>query len=475
VNSADQPSLTPPSRARDGVAPLFAGDWRAIVLCTLRVADVTVIALSGVASYAARHGTFNVPPLYWWQIVTGSIIAAIALHYAAVYSFQSLRLPSRHLGQVALIWALTALVMIAAVFFAKVADEVSRVWLMVWAVIGLVALAGVRGIYWLWLARLSQAGKLIRNVAVVGPPPAAENVAQRIQRGRTGDVRVLGIFRTIASGRDGEEGVERLAELARSTRVDEVMMALPCAITDDICRALQTLNILPTDVKLCLDFDPVAPIAAGLLSPQPQLICRRPLAGWQLLVKRILDVTLSLGLLLAFAPLMTMVALLVKLDSPGPCIFRQRRFGFNKQPFNVFKFRTMYCGQADSAVPQARRGDSRVTPFGRFLRRHSLDELPQLFNVVMGTMSLVGPRPHAIVHDEKYAALIDGYFARHRVLPGITGWAQVNGLRGETDTTEKMAQRIEYDLFYIDNWSPLFDLLILLRTIRIAFIDGNAY
>jgi putative colanic acid biosysnthesis UDP-glucose lipid carrier transferase len=189
----------------------------------------------------------------------------------------------------------------------------------------------------------------------------------------------------------------------------------------------------------------------------------------------LMDVVLSGALLIVFAPFMALLAALVKLDSPGPVIFRQERFGFNKQPFTVYKFRTMYCGVADPSVPQARRSDPRVTRLGRFLRRTSLDELPQLFNVLAGSMSLVGPRPHAIVHDERYAQVIDGYLGRHRVLPGITGWAQVNGFRGETDTTEKMARRIEHDLFYIDHWSPLFDLRILVRTLRVGFIDRKAY
>ncbi len=175
-------------------------------------------------------------------------------------------------------------------------------------------------------------------------------------------------------------------------------------------------------------------------------------------------------------PLMAAIAILVRLDSRGPAIFRQRRFGFNKQPFTVYKFRTLFCGSDDDAgVPQVRRSDPRVTRVGRFLRRTSLDELPQLFNVLAGSMSLVGPRPHAIVHDEKYAALIDGYLARHRVLPGITGWAQVNGCRGETEATEKMARRIELDLFYIEHWSPLLDLQILLRTLFVSVGDRNAY
>jgi exopolysaccharide biosynthesis polyprenyl glycosylphosphotransferase len=189
-----------------------------------------------------------------------------------------------------------------------------------------------------------------------------------------------------------------------------------------------------------------------------------------------MDSVIGAVLLLLFGPLMLAVAGLVKLDSRGPVIFRQRRFGFNRQPITIFKFRTMYCGANDeSAVPQARRDDPRVTRLGRVLRRSSLDELPQLFNVLRGDMSLVGPRPHAVVHDEKYAALVDGYLSRHRVQPGITGWAQINGFRGETDTLEKMVRRIEHDLFYIEHWSPLFDLRILAATLWRGFLDRNAY
>jgi Undecaprenyl-phosphate glucose phosphotransferase len=463
------PPTMPPLLGRKSMVPLFAADWRAILLGVLRAADVVAIVFAGVLSYALRHGVFDPPALYRWQLLAGSMVGAAALHCARVYTFRSLRRRSRHLGSVALAWAASALVMIAIVFFAKVADEVSRVWLLLWAVVGLAALAGVRLAGWVWLARWSRAGKLIFNVAVVGSRAAAERLAQQVERGSLGDVRLLGIFR-IASG-DGAGEVQALARLVRNVRVDEILMAVPCPEAEYIRRALSTLGTLPADVKLCLDLDG----AAGSLSMQSLLLSRRPLAGWRIVVKRMMDVALSAALLFLFAPLMVFLAVLVKLDSPGPVIFRQRRFGFNKQPFTVYKFRTMRCEAPDPTVPQARRGDQRVTRLGRFLRRSSLDELPQLFNVLAGSMSLVGPRPHAIVHDEKYAALIDRYFARHRVLPGITGWAQVNGLRGETDTTEKMARRIDYDLFYIDHWSPLFDLIILMRTLRVGFSDRNAY
>ncbi len=465
--SSRAPVTMSPSLGRIPVAPLFAADWRAIVLGTLRAADVAAVIIAGVLSYALRHGSLDLPALYWWQLLAGCIVTAVSLHHAQVYTFRSLRRRSRHLGSVALAWTASALVMIAVLFFARLADEVSRLWLLLWSLTGLAGLAGVRLACWPWLARWSRAGKLIFNVAVVGSPAAAEKLAQQIKR--SSDVRLLGIFCTASGGGGGE--IEALASLARRVRVDEILMALPCPDAEDIRAVLRTLGTLPADVKLCLDFDGVA----GSLSVQPLLLCRRPLAGWRIVVKRMMDVALSGAALVVFAPLMAFLAVLVKLDSPGPVIFRQPRFGFNKQPFTVYKFRTMVRDAADPTVPQARRGDPRVTRLGRFLRRSSLDELPQIFNVLAGSMSLVGPRPHAIVHDEKYAALIDRYFARHRVLPGITGWAQVNGLRGETDTTAKMARRIEYDLFYIDHWSPLFDLLILARTLRIGFSDRNAY
>jgi Undecaprenyl-phosphate glucose phosphotransferase len=194
------------------------------------------------------------------------------------------------------------------------------------------------------------------------------------------------------------------------------------------------------------------------------------------IVKRLEDLVISTLLLIGASPIFLLIALLTKLDSKGPVIFKQRRHGFNNQIFEVYKFRSMTVAAcADVNVEQVRRNDSRVTRFGKFLRSSSLDELPQLFNVLLGQMSIVGPRPHAVQHNREYGAIISEYYARHNVKPGITGWAQVNGLRGETDTVEKMHRRVEYDLHYIEHWSLLLDLKIILKTVFVVWFHHNAY
>jgi putative colanic acid biosynthesis UDP-glucose lipid carrier transferase len=201
----------------------------------------------------------------------------------------------------------------------------------------------------------------------------------------------------------------------------------------------------------------------------------RPLSGWGGFQKAALDYVLGTILLVVSLPLMLLIAIAIKLDSPGPVLFRQDRYGFVNRVFSCYKFRSMTVSGPSQQTIQATRDDPRVTRSGRFLRRFSLDELPQLFNVLGGTMSLVGPRPHAVDHNEKYAQLIRGYFARHRVKPGLTGWAQVNGFRGETRTVEAMESRVQYDIQYVENWSLLFDLKILVMTVVVCLTGRNAY
>lgn len=465
-----------PGSTRVGMA-FFAGDMRAMLMGALRVADTLVIAGTAVFSYWMRHGSLDLSTHYRWQVLATCLIAANGLHLAGVYSFAGLRRRCWHLARIAATWAASIFVLIAIVFFAKTADEVSRSWLLLWMATSLGGLFALRAACWGGLARWRQS-KLVSNIAVVGPQDAAERLARRIEDTSRGDVRICGIFRFLGDdgAAEGEPNVEDLANLARHARIDEIVVAIAYPEAQKLERALGTLGTLPADVRLCLGLGREAAAQDAPMVMPTALLFRRPLSGWRIVMKRAMDVALTVALIVALAPLMLMIAALVKLDSPGPALFRQRRFGFNRQPITVCKFRTMHCAAAaDPAVPQARRDDPRVTRLGRFLRRSSLDELPQLFNVLAGTMSLVGPRPHAIVHDEQYAALIDRYLARHRVLPGITGWAQVNGLRGETDTLDKMKRRIEHDLFYIDHWSPLLDLRILALTLRIGFRDPNAY
>jgi putative colanic acid biosynthesis UDP-glucose lipid carrier transferase len=195
--------------------------------------------------------------------------------------------------------------------------------------------------------------------------------------------------------------------------------------------------------------------------------------GW---VKRLEDLIISSIILLLISPLLALIALAIKLDSKGPVIFKQRRHGFNNQVFEVYKFRSMtVADSASTQVVQATRDDVRVTRIGKFLRRSSLDELPQLFNVLLGHMSIVGPRPHAVQHNIEYGAIISEYFARHNVKPGITGWAQINGLRGETDTVDKMHRRVQFDLHYIEHGSLLLDLKIIIMTSLAVWFQANAY
>ncbi|MGD9511982.1 MAG: exopolysaccharide biosynthesis polyprenyl glycosylphosphotransferase, partial [Geminicoccaceae bacterium] len=240
----------------------------------------------------------------------------------------------------------------------------------------------------------------------------------------------------------------------------------------------EKLRHLPVDVRLSPDLPDLGLDGHGVteLAGIPLLrVFDRPLAGWSRLAKWIEDRLLAMAVLLLSAPVILGVAAAIRLTSPGPVLYRQRRYGFDNQAIEVLKFRTMYAGAEDERAPTTRRGDPRVTPIGRFLRRTSLDELPQFLNVLRGQMSIVGPRPHAVAHNERFATLIDGYLARHRVKPGITGWAQIHGLRGEAETLARMHERVRYDLHYIENWSILLDLRIIFRTLLVGFSHPNAY
>jgi putative colanic acid biosynthesis UDP-glucose lipid carrier transferase len=204
-------------------------------------------------------------------------------------------------------------------------------------------------------------------------------------------------------------------------------------------------------------------------------VCETPFYGLSGMLKRASDIVLAGIILLLILPLMAAIAVGVKMGSPGPVLFKQRRYGLDGEEIVVYKFRSMTVSEDGAVVTQARKNDKRVTPFGAFLRKSSLDELPQFINVLQGRMSIVGPRPHAVAHNEQYRKRIKGYMLRHKVKPGITGWAQVNGLRGETETLDKMQARVAHDIDYLRNWSLMFDLMIIAKTVLVVFRDRNAY
>jgi putative colanic acid biosynthesis UDP-glucose lipid carrier transferase len=269
-----------------------------------------------------------------------------------------------------------------------------------------------------------------------------------------------------------------IASYARTHGVTAIYIALPLSNVPRIGVMIRELRDTTASIYFLPDvfaFDMIQGRLVDLNGMPAISVCDTPFHGMDAVLKRTMDVVLTGIALLVAAPLMAAIAVAVKATSRGPVLFRQRRYGLNGELINVYKFRSMTVCEDGAVVKQATRNDARTTALGKLLRRTSLDELPQLLNVLQGKMSLVGPRPHAIAHNEMYRKLISGYMIRHKVRPGITGWAQVNGLRGETDTVEKMSARVKFDIDYLNSWSPWLDIKILLRTVMLVIRDSRAY
>jgi Undecaprenyl-phosphate glucose phosphotransferase len=378
------------------------------------------------------------------------------------------------------------LLLTACLFIFKVSDNVSRLWLGVWSVTSTIAVCGFRLLTTSAAQRLRQGGRLAKTVAVVGASEIGQRLAVKFIRESPG-TRLVGVFderqsRFVQGG--GCTTVRRLPalyELLCKGCVDEVVIAIPPHASHRIVELSRRFHPFPVSLRVLAPdgYENFQVLDSRLYGDIGTFrVMGKPFNDVAALVKRIEDVVIALSCLLFTFSLMLIVALVIKLDSRGPVLFKQKRLGANNLPFNLVKFRTMYVEQTDPLGQQlTRAGDPRVTRVGRFLRMASLDELPQLINVLRGEMSLVGPRPHALAASAagvSYAHAISEYPIRHRVKPGITGWAQVNGWRGETTTIEQIRRRVEYDLYYIENWSLTFDLLILGRTVFAVLSRANA-
>jgi putative colanic acid biosysnthesis UDP-glucose lipid carrier transferase len=354
---------------------------------------------------------------------------------------------------------------------------------------------------WGWVAPLSQAGAhlLLRIAApaireldggakralLAGMNEPGLELARRLSGDPYSDVRVIGFVddrdRTRLAAGDQYPVLGRiqdLPDLVKKNRVDFVYLALPMVSQPRILSLLDELRDTTASVYFVPDMF-VTDLIQGRIdsvSGVPVVgVCDTPFSGVNGLIKRASDVVLSILILALLSPLMLVLAAMVKLSSPGPVIFKQRRYGLDGQEIVVYKFRTMTVTEDGDSIMQCSPGDPRLTPLGALMRRTSLDELPQFFNVLQGCMSIVGPRPHAVAHNETYRKLIKGYMQRHKVKPGLTGWAQVNGLRGETETIEKMKARIDHDLDYLRNWSLRLDLVIIARTALVVLKGENAH
>ncbi len=370
------------------------------------------------------------------------------------------------------------------IFMLKESSQLSRIWVFSWCVSSFIILLVSRIIWILQFRRFAKIGYFRRRVFLLGAGKVFEDALASLTSRRS-NAQLVGIsdlgFLGNAEPRQGSSlnaALNYAISKGQSERIDEVIIALPGTESDLLDQIIRRLRLLPVELKVALDFGRYKNklLELGHVG-DTNLVCiqRKPIADWSVFVKALEDYVLASVCLMLFLPAMAVIAVLIKLDSKGPILFRQRRHGSNHKIIGVFKFRTMTVLEDGDQIKQATKNDKQITRVGKFLRRSSLDELPQLFNVLAGDMSLVGPRPHALAHNNYYSEMLDDYASRHRVKPGITGWAQVNGFRGEITNPDLMEQRVRYDLEYIDNWSILFDLRILCMTPLYGFITRRAY
>jgi len=382
-------------------------------------------------------------------------------------------------------WLVTLGLLFAILYATKMSALFSRRVLLTWAVTTPILLIIVSIALNEVLRLFMTASGNIRQAVVAGFNEVSIVLADRIHRNPTLGIRIEGYFddRSADRLRLPQQtkllgGLSDLAAYVNTHRIDVIFIALPMRQVQRVVDLLDELRDTTTSIYFVPDIfvmDLIQSRTSDISGVPVVAMCETPFQGMPGLVKRMMDFGISGIAVVLLSPLLLIIAILIKLDSGGPVIFRQRRYGLDGQIIDVFKFRTMNVTEDGDEIQQATRHDSRVTAVGRILRRYSIDELPQLFNVLAGSMSLVGPRPHAVAHNEQYRRLIKGYMVRHKVLPGITGLAQVNGCRGETSRLEDMKARVEYDLEYLRQWKPSLDLWILVRTAVQLLRDRKAY
>jgi polysaccharide biosynthesis protein PslA len=462
-----------------------------IIEALFRFSDgVAILGAGFVALYIFdRSIGIQFHSFYIKTLIIGTVVSLLYLEWRFTYYPEAnlnYWLAAKRIFSAGMMAVMTFLVLS---FMFKISEIYSRLWFATWLVCGAAWMLGVRSLLMIFINHWKKQGAFDLRVAIVGAGHQGVRLIDHLKCAADLRIKIVGIYddrfqrlQSAATSININGCTDALFERIRKNEIDQVIIALPWSAESRMHSLARRFAMTPVSIRL-------APDLAGfsfterhysLVGGLPFLnLFDRPISGFSWFLKSVEDRVLAAICLLILSPIMLICALAVKLNSTGPVFFRQNRVGFNNRVIRIWKFRSMYhdkC-QADK-IRQATRNDSRITSVGRFLRKTSLDELPQLFNVMMGEMSLVGPRPHAestTVGDREFHRVVDSYGSRHRVKPGLTGWAQVNGWRGETDTEEKLIKRLEHDLYYIENWSILFDFYILLRTAAIAFNQRNAF
>ena len=433
--------------------------------------DWLAFAVAGMTSYHWRFAEQDGPVAgsYWLLIMQAA--TAMLLVSAAIYrSWRGGRLRAM-LGRVGLAWLVTWMLLMAWLVLTKSATEYSRIWLVSWMGLSLVLLWAGRLALFVFMSMLRSNGINHVSVLVVGKGGLATSIQQRVQASTWTGYSMV--------GQVSVDDLPAIAEAAERVAPDEVWICQPAGNAESIHAVLNVLRYSTANIRLIPDLALFELMNQGMsvVLGVPMLdISSSPMSGINRVLKWLEDYVLGALILVLICPVMLFIALAIKLTSPGPVIFKQMRHGWNGEKIEIYKFRTMTVHQEEPGkVRQASRHDARITPLGRFLRCTSLDELPQFINVLQGRMSIVGPRPHAVAHNLEYRELIPRYMLRHKVKPGITGWAQITGFRGETDTLDKMEGRVRGDLHYIENWSLWLDIKIIFLTILKGFFGKNAY
>lgn len=459
--------------------------WRALSMA-MRFFDVVIVAFAGWVAYLARFQSRELGTPYLFAILLSALVVPVVFNSCKIYA--SVRSSSyiKHILQLIQALFLTSMVLACLSFFTKSGALYSRVWFIAWMMSAFMLLTLCRGSILIALRFMRANGLNERRVVIFGRHELGKKIANRMQHALWTGFKIVTFM---------DDGVEpeasyfknipliktpaSLSEYLQKEAIDEIWLALPLSAEGRVKEILYELRHQTTMSRFVLDIFGLDLLSHSVsdLAGFPVINIRgTPMIGINRWIKALEDRVIALIILALISPLLLFIALGVRLSSKGPIFFKQERLGWDGKIIKIYKFRTMIeHHEAAGLVTQAKLDDARITRFGKFLRCTSLDELPQFINVLQGRMSIVGPRPHALPHNELYKDKINTYMQRHRVKPGITGWAQVNGWRGETDTLNKMEKRVEYDLYYINNWSLSFDLKIIFLTIFRGFLNRNAY
>ncbi len=456
-----------------------------------RLLDITLIAVSGYIAYYIKVGSLQLSTEAINSVLMAVLISHVVFKVARIYQVRRGQSLTREVITLLIAWAIVLLILTLIAYATKTGSVVSREWASITALLTASLLVLLRVVIRIWLRKVRRDGKNRRNAVIYGAGKLGVLVANKLQKESWTGTNVLGFFddnvgHTQVAGLPVYGSLSTLFDMIEqsredrnsSMRIDQVWITLPLTYQIRINEAVEVLQKTSVQIQFVPDWigaeilkypiDRFAGISILNMSA-PRIV------GLDAMMKNTFDKVFATLVLVLIWPIMLIIAILIKVESKGSVIFKQRRYGIEGNEIEVWKFRSMIVSEDGDKVHQATKGDSRVTKVGKIIRKYSLDELPQFVNVLQGTMSVVGPRPHAVAHNEYYRNRIPNYMGRHIVKPGITGWAQVNGWRGETDTADKMQQRVKFDLEYISTWNLGFDLKIILLTMIHGFRGKSAY